>query len=78
MTVQAAHGQLLVDMLNELRSLQVDLESFRRSPLPPPFDDEYDYPLAILHKKREYICRGVFVVRGRFCCVGALELLDRI
>ena len=40
MIVQAAHGQLLVDMLNELRSLQVDLESFRRSPPPPPFDDE--------------------------------------
>ena len=40
MTVQAANGQLLVDMLDELRSLQANLESFRRSPLPPPFDDE--------------------------------------
>ena len=38
----------------------------------------YDCPLAILHKKGEYICRGDFVVRGRFCCVGALELLDCI
>ena len=35
-------------------------------------------PLAIRHKKGEYICRGDFVVRGRFCCVGALELLDCI
>ena len=40
MTVPAAHGQLFVDMLDELRSLQADLESLRRSPQPPPFDDE--------------------------------------
>ena len=40
MTVQVAHGQLLVDMLEELQSLRVDLESLRQSPLPPPFDDE--------------------------------------
>ena len=44
----------------------------------------YDYPLAIHHKKGEYICRGDFVVmgdfvvRGRFCCFGALEHLDCI
>ena len=29
MTVQVAHGQLLVDMLAELQSLQADLESLR-------------------------------------------------
>ena len=40
MIVQAAYGQLLVDMLDELRAFQVDLEHLRRSPLPPPFDDE--------------------------------------
>ena len=40
-TIHAAHGQLLVDMLDELRSLQTDLESLRRSPLLPPFDDEF-------------------------------------
>ena len=40
MTVQVAHGQLLVDMLDELRSLRADLESFRHSPPPPPFGDE--------------------------------------
>ena len=40
MTVQAANGKLLVDMLDELRSLQANLESLRRSPPPPPFDDE--------------------------------------
>ena len=39
MTVQAAHGQILVDMLDELRALQADLEHLRRSPLPPPFYD---------------------------------------
>ena len=40
MTVQAVHGQLLVDMLTELQALRADLASFRRSPPPPPFDDE--------------------------------------
>ena len=40
MTVQAAHGQLLVDILDELRALRVDLEHLRWLPLPPFFDDE--------------------------------------
>ena len=40
MTVQAAHGQLLVDMLDELHALRADLEHLRPLPLPPPFDDE--------------------------------------
>ena len=40
MTVQAAHGQLLVDVLTELQALRVDLTSFRRSIPPPPSDDE--------------------------------------
>ena len=40
MTVQAAHGQLLVNVLTELQALQVDLASIRRSSPPPPFDDE--------------------------------------
>ena len=40
MTVQVAHGQLMVDMLTELQSLRADLTSIRRSPPPPPFDDE--------------------------------------
>ena len=39
MIVQAAHGQILVDMIDELRALRADLEHLRRSPLPPPFDD---------------------------------------
>ena len=40
MTVQAAHGQLLVDVLTELLALHADLESIRRSPPPLPFDVE--------------------------------------
>ena len=38
-TVQVAHGQILVDMLDEICALRVDLEHLRRLPLPPPFDD---------------------------------------
>ena len=39
MIVQAAHGQILVGMLNEFCALQADLEHLRRSPPPLPFDD---------------------------------------
>ena len=41
MIVQAAHGQILVDMLDELRTLRADLEHLRRSSPPPPFDDGF-------------------------------------
>ena len=41
MTIHAAHGQILVDMLNELRALQADLAHFIRSSSPPPFDDGF-------------------------------------
>ena len=41
MTVQAAHGQILVDMLDKLHALRVDLAHLRRSPLPPPFNDGF-------------------------------------
>ena len=40
MTVQAAHGQLLVDILTELQALRADLVSIQQTPPPPPFDDE--------------------------------------
>ena len=33
LTIQAAHGQILVDMLDEIRALRVELAQFR----PPPF-----------------------------------------
>ena len=40
MIVQAAHGQLLVDVFMELQALRADLASIRQSPPPPPFDDK--------------------------------------
>ena len=36
--VQAAHGQILVDMLDEIRGLCAELAQFLRSSPPPPFD----------------------------------------
>ena len=41
LTVQVAHGQILVDVLNEIRGLRVELAQFRRSSPPPPFDDGF-------------------------------------
>ena len=40
MTIQAAYGQILVDVLAELQALRADLASIRHSSPPPPFDDE--------------------------------------
>ena len=37
LTVQATHGQILVDVLNEIRALRAELAQFRRSSPPPPF-----------------------------------------
>ena len=41
LTVQAAQGQILVDILDEIRGLQADLARFRSSSSPPPFDDAF-------------------------------------
>ena len=41
MTIQVAHGQLLVDVLLELQGLHADLASIRWSLPPPPFDDDF-------------------------------------
>ena len=41
LTVQAAHGQILVDMLDEIHGLRVELAQFRQSSPPPPFDDGF-------------------------------------
>ena len=41
LTVQAAQGQVLVDILDEIRGLQADLARFRSSSSPPPFDDGF-------------------------------------
>ena len=41
LTVQAAQGQILVDVLDEIRGLRADLARFRSSSLPPSFDDGF-------------------------------------
>ena len=41
LTVQAAQGQVLVDILDEIRGLRVDLAWFQSSLLPSPFDDRF-------------------------------------
>ena len=41
LTIQAAQGQILVDVLDEIRGLRADLAQFRSSSLPPPFDDGF-------------------------------------
>ena len=41
LTVQAAHGQTLVDVLDETCGLRVELAHFHRSSPPPPFDDGF-------------------------------------
>ena len=37
LTVQAVHGQILVDVLDEIGALRPELAQFRRSSPPPPF-----------------------------------------
>ena len=41
LTVQAAQGQILVDILDEIRGLRADLAQFQSSSSPPPFDDRF-------------------------------------
>ena len=41
LTVQATQGQILVDVLDEIRGLRVDLARFRSSSSSPPFDDGF-------------------------------------
>ena len=41
LTVQVAQGQILVDILDEIRGLRVDLAQFRSSSSPLPFDDGF-------------------------------------
>ena len=39
--VQVAQGQILVDILDEIRGWRADLARFRSSSSPPPFDDGF-------------------------------------
>ena len=41
LTVQAAQGQVLVDILDDIRGLRADLAQFWSSSSPPPFDDGF-------------------------------------
>ena len=41
LTVQAAQGQILVDVLDEIRGLCANLARFRHSLPPPPFDNGF-------------------------------------
>ena len=53
LTVQAAHGQILVDVLDEIRALRAKLAQFRRSSPPSPFDDGFWLPFGIPSQKGE-------------------------
>ena len=41
LTIQAAQGQILVDILDEIRGLRADLARFQSSSSPSPFDDGF-------------------------------------
>ena len=41
LTIQAAQGQVLVDILDEIRGLRADLAQFQSSSSPLPFDDGF-------------------------------------
>ena len=41
LTVQVVQGQILVDVLDEIRGLREDLARFQGSSSPPPFDDGF-------------------------------------
>ena len=41
LTIQAAQGQILVDVLDEISGLRADLARFRSSSSPSPFDDGF-------------------------------------
>ena len=41
LTIQAAQGQILVDVLDEIRGLRADLARFQSFSSPPPFNDGF-------------------------------------
>ena len=57
MTIHVAHGQLLVDMLDELRALRADLAHHRLHLRHLLLMMVSDCPLAFCPKKGEYTCR---------------------
>ena len=55
LTIKAAQGQILVDVLDEIRGLREDLARFRSLHRHLLLMMDFDCPLAFRHKKREYI-----------------------
>ena len=51
LTIQAAQGQILVDILDEIRGLRADLARFQSSSSPPPFDDGFLLPFGVPSQK---------------------------
>ena len=72
LTIQVAQGQILVDVLDEIRGLGTNLVQFRISSSPPPFGSTFE---------SFYTCGValvlVFVFKGRvyFCWLELVELL---
>ena len=67
LTVQAAQGQILVDILDEIRGLQADLAQFRSSSSPPPFDDGFLLPFGIPSQKGGVLMRCFWHTCTYFC-----------
>ena len=67
--VQAAHKQILVDVLDEIHGLRIELAQFRWSSSPPPFDDGFWLRFGIPSQKGGVHFETlvvVFVFRERF------------
>ena len=77
LTIQAAQGQILVDVLDEIRGLRADLAWFWSSSSPPPFDNGFLLPFGILSQKGELhmsfapVLALIFRERVYFLLVGA-------
>ena len=67
LTVQAAQGQILVDILDEIRGLRADLAQFRSSSLPPPFDDGFWLSFGIPSQKGRVHMRCFWHTCTCFC-----------
>ena len=74
MTIQAAHGQILVDVLDEIHVCAQSWHSFDDLHLHLLLMMDFDCPLAFHHKKGEYIFELVEFLFSRgelFWLVGA-------
>ena len=67
-TVQVAHGQILLDRLTEFQTLRADLAGVRRSSPPPPFKDESRLPFGNSSQKGEVHIGFMHADRGSFFC----------